>query len=174
MIPWASAWYIQVCMTLFAGKIRVIFAVCFMNRMHECSFALPAGVSKDSFVNINQRKKNCYVYANKFKDYYINFSIKNVILLDRHILLINLCVQLCKYHFIVVLISNYNMGNHYHKNSFEPKDSGSPVASGTSLFNACMTSSHILFWSFFPSSPRRIRARLYGLSISMLSQGFVS
>jgi hypothetical protein len=64
MIPWALAWYIQVCMILFAGKIGVIFAVRVMNKMHECSFALPAGPSKDSFVNTNERKKEllCLYY----------------------------------------------------------------------------------------------------------------
>ena len=57
MIPWAFAWYIQVRMILFAGKIGVIFAVCVMNKMHQCTFAFPASPSKDSFVNTNQRKK---------------------------------------------------------------------------------------------------------------------
>jgi hypothetical protein len=57
MIPWELTWYIQVCMILFAGKIRDIFAVCVMNKMHERSFAPPVGPSKDSFVNANQRKK---------------------------------------------------------------------------------------------------------------------
>jgi hypothetical protein len=57
MIPWVLTWYIQLCMILFAGKIRVVIAVCIMNKMDECSFALRTGPGKNSFINTNQRKK---------------------------------------------------------------------------------------------------------------------